>query len=146
MRSPDSSICAMSASFSSADPSHQWMRPGWVRRATSSTHASNALFVVAIPTFLWRVSETVHYTRPVNQMADLLGAGGPLAQSLDGFNPRRDQQKMAAAVADALENRRALVVEAGTGTGKTFAYLVPALQSGLKVLVSTGTKNLQDQL
>ncbi len=88
----------------------------------------------------------MHYTRPVNQIADLLGAGGPLAQSLDGFNPRRDQQTMAAAVADALENRRALVVEAGTGTGKTFAYLVPALQSGLKVLVSTGTKNLQDQL
>ena len=88
----------------------------------------------------------MHYTRPVNHVADLLGAGGPLARALDGFNPRRDQQKMAAAVADALEQRSALVVEAGTGTGKTFAYLVPALQSGLKVLVSTGTKNLQDQL
>ena len=88
----------------------------------------------------------MHYTRPVNQIADLLGAGGPLARALDGFNPRRDQQVMAAAVADALDSRSALVVEAGTGTGKTFAYLVPALQSGLKVLISTGTKNLQDQL
>ncbi len=77
---------------------------------------------------------------------DLLSAGGPLARSVDGFQPRREQQRMAAAVAGALADGKTLVVEAGTGTGKTFAYLVPALQSGLRVLVSTGTKNLQDQL
>src|SRR5687767_15660919 len=53
---------------------------------------------------------------------------------------------MARAVADAIENRTVLVVEAGTGTGKTFAYLAPALRSGGKVIVSTGTKTLQDQL
>ncbi|MCA1798839.1 MAG: ATP-dependent DNA helicase [Xanthomonadaceae bacterium] len=82
----------------------------------------------------------------MSEVAELLGAGGPLARVLDGFSPRRDQQRMAEAVSDALAERRVLVVEAGTGTGKTFAYLVPALTSGLKVLVSTGTKNLQDQL
>ena len=92
------------------------------------------------------MDETVHYTRPVNDIADLLGAGGPFARILEGFRPRRDQQRMAAAVEHALSAQRTLVVEAGTGTGKTFAYLVPALLSGGKVLLSTGTKTLQDQL
>jgi len=77
---------------------------------------------------------------------DILGPGGPLARHLPGFVPRRAQRRMAAAVATALEARRPLLVEAGTGTGKTFAYLVPALLAGLRVLVSTGTRTLQDQL
>ncbi len=77
---------------------------------------------------------------------DLLGPSGPLAERLPGFAPRRAQQEMAAAVECALEERATLVAEAGTGTGKTYAYLVPALLSGRKVIVSTGTKNLQDQL
>lgn len=76
----------------------------------------------------------------------LLGAEGPLAAVVPGFNPRSEQLTMALAVAEALEERSPLVVEAGTGTGKTFAYLVPALRSGRRVLVSTGTRNLQDQL
>ncbi|MFA9462570.1 ATP-dependent DNA helicase [Thiohalorhabdus sp. Cl-TMA] len=75
-----------------------------------------------------------------------LGPEGPLAEALDNFQPRPEQQEMAAAVEDALANQGTLVAEAGTGTGKTFAYLVPVLQSGRKVLVSTGTRNLQDQL
>ena len=53
---------------------------------------------------------------------------------------------MAIAVKKAMENRRHLIAEAGTGTGKTFAYLIPAILSGQKVIISTGTKNLQDQL
>lgn len=77
---------------------------------------------------------------------DLLGANGPIAQSLDGFAPREAQQQMAAAVTAALQNVETLIVEAGTGTGKTFGYLVPALLSGQKIILSTGTKYLQDQL
>ena len=76
----------------------------------------------------------------------VFGPRGPLARSLAGFTPRRSQLAMAGRVALALENRAPLVVEAGTGTGKTFAYLVPALLSGKRVLISTGTRTLQDQL
>lgn len=78
--------------------------------------------------------------------AAILGPEGPLARHVSGFAPRAPQQEMADAVARALDDDSALVVEAGTGTGKTFAYLVPALLSGKKVIISTGTKNLQDQL
>ena len=76
----------------------------------------------------------------------LLDASGPLAARVQGFAPRAEQQSMAEAVATALEDRATLVVEAGTGTGKTFAYLVPALLSGRRVIISTGTRHLQDQL
>ncbi len=76
----------------------------------------------------------------------LLGADGPFAREVPGFVPRAVQQAMAAAVAEAIDERHALVAEAGTGTGKTFAYLVPALVSGRRIIVSTGTKALQDQL
>ena len=79
-------------------------------------------------------------------VANLLGRSGPLAQHIEGFAPRAQQQQLAAAVAATLERGGVLVAEAGTGTGKTFAYLVPALLSGLKVVISTGTRNLQDQL
>jgi len=78
--------------------------------------------------------------------AALLGADGPFTHLLDGFAPRHQQQEMAVAVADAIEAGNTLVTEAGTGTGKTFAYLLPALLSGKKVVVSTGTRHLQDQL
>jgi ATP-dependent DNA helicase DinG len=71
---------------------------------------------------------------------------GPLARTVDGFVARASQQQMALAVHDAIAAGGTLIAEAGTGTGKTFAYLVPALVAGGKVLVSTGTKPLQDQL
>lgn len=71
---------------------------------------------------------------------------GPLAQAVPGFAVRPQQLEMARAIAEAMDQRQVLVAEAGTGTGKTFAYLVPALASGGKVIVSTGTKTLQDQL
>jgi ATP-dependent DNA helicase DinG len=76
----------------------------------------------------------------------LLGNAGPLASRLPGFIPRQAQQEMADAVSAALSDGGILVAEAGTGTGKTFAYLTPALISGLRVVVSTGTRALQDQL
>ena len=69
-----------------------------------------------------------------------------LARAHPGFRFRPQQLAMADAVARAIANRSALLAEAGTGTGKTFAYLVPALLFGGKVIVSTGTKTLQDQL
>jgi len=78
--------------------------------------------------------------------AELLGPEGPFAREVPGFAPRAVQQAMAAAVEEAIADRQMLVAEAGTGTGKTFAYLVPALMSGKRVIVSTGTKTLQDQL
>ncbi|HTP95011.1 MAG TPA: ATP-dependent DNA helicase [Burkholderiales bacterium] len=71
---------------------------------------------------------------------------GPLASAVDGFRARAHQVEMARAIAQALAEHSVLIAEAGTGTGKTFAYLVPALMSGGKVIVSTGTKTLQDQL
>jgi ATP-dependent DNA helicase DinG len=77
---------------------------------------------------------------------DILGHNGLLAQQVANFAPRRVQQELAEAVAHTLEQKAVLVAEAGTGTGKTFAYLVPAMLSGQKVIISTGTKNLQDQL
>lgn len=78
--------------------------------------------------------------------AELFGADGPLAAAIPGFATRDEQIAMASEVARALRSRGRLIVEAGTGTGKTFAYLVPALLSGRRVIVSTGTRNLQDQL
>ncbi len=77
---------------------------------------------------------------------DLLGAGGPFADALPGFAPRESQIRMAQAVEQALAQKNSLVIEAGTGIGKTLAYLVPAILSGERVIISTGTKNLQDQL
>lgn len=82
----------------------------------------------------------------MTDFVDLLGADGPFADKLAGFASRPQQQKLAHQIGQALENAETLVAEAGTGTGKTFAYLVPALLSGKRVLISTGTKTLQDQL
>ena len=76
----------------------------------------------------------------------MFASDGPLAQSLPGYEPRAGQTDMAAAVAQTLESGGILLVEAGTGTGKTLAYLVPAILSHQRVLVSTGTKNLQEQI
>lgn len=86
----------------------------------------------------------------MSQIDAIFSETGLLAQRIPGFRHRKQQAEMAQAVADALacapENTESLVVEAGTGTGKTFAYLAPAILSGHKVIISTGTKNLQDQL
>ncbi|HJS37721.1 MAG TPA: ATP-dependent DNA helicase, partial [Burkholderiales bacterium] len=76
----------------------------------------------------------------------LFAADGPLAAQIPGYRPRPQQLELARAILAAIEGDAPLVAEAGTGTGKTLAYLVPALLSGGKVIVSTGTKTLQDQL
>jgi ATP-dependent DNA helicase DinG len=82
----------------------------------------------------------------MQDLEDIFGDDGPLARALPGFRARESQLRMAQQVALALEQRRWLVAEAGTGTGKTFAYLIPALLSGRRTIVSTGTRTLQDQL
>ena len=71
---------------------------------------------------------------------------GPLARTVHDYEPREGQRAMAAAVADVIEHGGTLIAEAGTGTGKTLAYLIPAILRGQRVLVSTGTKNLQEQI
>jgi len=75
-----------------------------------------------------------------------LAQGGPLDVGLEGYSPRAAQAQLAQAIAEAMDSRSTLVAEAGTGTGKTYAYLVPALLSGQRVIISTGTRALQDQL
>ncbi len=82
----------------------------------------------------------------MTELADLFAAGGALSAKIPGYKSRPEQLEMAEAIADAIQQRRHFVAEAGTGTGKTFAYLIPAILSGRKIIVSTGTKNLQDQL
>lgn len=79
-------------------------------------------------------------------MVNDFAADGALALAITGFKPREPQRLMADAVSKAIDDKRELVVEAGTGTGKTYAYLAPALRSGKKVIISTGSKALQDQL
>jgi ATP-dependent DNA helicase DinG len=80
------------------------------------------------------------------KLSQIFTINGPLAKSVQGYSERAEQVKMALAIQEAIEKNKQLIAEAGTGTGKTFAYLVPALLSGGKVIISTGTKTLQDQL
>ncbi len=80
------------------------------------------------------------------KLASLFSPDGALAAHIENFRARPQQVEMAQAIAEAIEGNSLLIAEAGTGTGKTFAYLVPALLAGGKVIISTGTKNLQDQL
>ncbi len=79
-------------------------------------------------------------------LQDIFGADGPLHAALSDFTVREPQRRMAERIAWAIAQREVLAIEAGTGTGKTFAYLVPALLCGARVLISTGTRTLQDQL
>jgi ATP-dependent DNA helicase DinG len=78
--------------------------------------------------------------------SEILGPSGPFVSCLDRFQPRSAQQAMADRIAETIAQRGQLLCEAGTGTGKTFAYLVPALLAGGRCLISTATKTLQDQL
>jgi ATP-dependent DNA helicase DinG len=82
----------------------------------------------------------------LSSLKEIFSPGGPLAQSISGYRVREQQVDMAERIAAAINSCSVFIAEAGTGTGKTFAYLVPALKSGGKVIVSTGTKTLQDQL
>ncbi len=82
----------------------------------------------------------------MSELEFFFSAQGGLAQIIPGYKARQSQIDMALSVAQAIAAKQNLIAEAGTGTGKTFAYLAPAILSGKKVIVSTGTKNLQDQL
>ena len=77
---------------------------------------------------------------------DFFSLQGPLTDCLDDYQLRVEQIEMAKSVSQAIAQKDSLIVEAGTGVGKTFAYLYPALSKGGKVIISTATKNLQDQL
>src|SRR3982751_2554203 len=83
---------------------------------------------------------------PSKSVRSAFAGGGPLEAAIPGYRERDQQVDMAEAIAQAIDSTGVLVAEAGTGTGKTFAYLVPALLAGGKVIISTGTKTLQDQL
>ena len=80
------------------------------------------------------------------QASDYLAENGPFWDSIDGYQVRSEQQALCSAIEVMLENKTVLTAEAGTGIGKTFAYLIPAVLSGKKIIVSTGTRHLQDQL
>jgi ATP-dependent DNA helicase DinG len=80
------------------------------------------------------------------QITSLFATDGALSERIEGFRARPQQVELAQAIAEAINSNGQLIAEAGTGTGKTFAYLVPSLLAGGKVVISTGTKNLQDQL
>src|SRR5712672_4250697 len=86
-------------------------------------------------------------TRPAGfSLYQFFAPGGVLSKTHPAYEFRRGQLQMAQAVEEALEEKRHLIVEAGTGTGKTLAYLMPVIRSGKRVIISTGTKNLQEQL
>ena len=100
----------------------------------------------ATPTTRFDTVPDVGATELLKATTLALSEQGPIARQLPGFRSREGQQGLAASIGQALASRTALVAEAGTGTGKTFAYLVPLLLSGRRALVSTGTRHLQDQL
>ena len=89
--------------------------------------------------------QSVFDAGPVS-VADVLGNHGPFADSKPGFRERTEQQALATSIDQCIEEQNILVAEAGTGVGKTYAYLVPALTCGKRVIISTGTRHLQDQL
>ena len=94
-----------------------------------------------------RAAEPEHPAETLSaRVRSIFAPDGPLRRAVVGFESRLAQRQMADAVADTIESNGVLLVEAGTGTGKTLAYLIPALVSGRRVLVSTGTKNLQEQI
>jgi ATP-dependent DNA helicase DinG len=82
----------------------------------------------------------------MKRASDYLGQSGPFCEQISGYQVRDNQLALCDAIDDAIESGATLVAEAGTGIGKTFAYLVPALLSGKKIIISTGTRHLQDQL
>ena len=82
----------------------------------------------------------------VKDAGHALGPDGPLSENIQGFEARDSQIEMAKAIEECISNKSTLIAESGTGTGKTFAYLIPAILSEKTTIVSTGTKHLQEQL
>ena len=100
----------------------------------------SAIDLIFFTNYIYAMSPTSH------SIEDILGEKGRLADTLPEFEFRPSQVRMARLIRDALENRGHSIIEAGTGTGKTMGYLVPIIMSGKKCVVSTGTKNLQEQI
>ncbi len=117
------------------------MRPKANSRSSDNFHQRSTTALLAG----WR-GTAVRLRRLSRPMHDAFGPGGALAATLPGFEPRPEQAALAAAVERALATGEHLVAEAGTGTGKSLAYLIPALESGQRVVVATATKALQEQL
>ncbi|KGQ06018.1 putative ATP-dependent helicase yoaA [Beauveria bassiana D1-5] len=115
------------------------IRPAGFRFNTRNTHGNSL-------TTNDMCGTDCHNPQPGGNVTDDFAADGQLAKVIPGFKPREAQREMAEAVTRAIKAGGELVVEAGTGTGKTYAYLAPALRSGKKVIISTGSKALQDQL
>src|SRR3974390_2135851 len=126
--------------------------PSAVRRvSTDSACGSSGIVIIeiSVPTPPHPASPTADRATPSGKDASLyqfFAPGGILSRTHPAYEFRRGQLQMAQAVEQALGERRHLIVEAGTGTGKTLAYLVPVIRSGKRVIISTGTKNLQEQL
>jgi ATP-dependent DNA helicase DinG len=124
---------------------------GWVKMRQSASETLE-LFIIETPVALG--SQPVSPVTPSNSAASgkdaslyqFFAPGGVLSRTHPAYEFRRGQLQMAQAVEQALEEKRHLIVEAGTGTGKTLAYLLPVIRSGKRVIISTGTKNLQEQL
>src|SRR6202163_4150836 len=114
-------------------------------KAGMSYDAHPAIIETRVPSSSHPVSHPV--TRPAGfSLYQFFAPGGVLSKTHPAYEFRRGQLQMAQAVEEALEEKRHLIVEAGTGTGKTLAYLLPVIRSGKRVIISTGTKNLQEQL
>ena len=132
-------VAAPASPVRAAAPPYSAREPAGRRRLTS--HSSES------PTELSSEASLSSQASELEQwVAAAFDIGGPLSRADTGYAPRPQQLEMSAAVAQAIALRETLVVEAGTGVGKTFAYLVPALLSGGRALISTATKSLQDQL
>jgi ATP-dependent DNA helicase DinG len=127
-------IMGMVAQGAAAPLSEYYTPVGWARQGGPARLAASRVLV--FPAEMASVPD----------IAAIFEADGPLARRLRGYRQRPQQVEMALRIAQAIASHSVLVAEAGTGTGKTFAYLVPALLSGAKVIISTGTKTLQDQL
>jgi ATP-dependent DNA helicase DinG len=113
--------------------------------AGMSYDARPAIIETPVPSSSHPVSHLV--TGPTGfSLYQFFAPGGLLSKTHPAYEFRRGQLQMAQAVEEALEEKRHLIVEAGTGTGKTLAYLLPVIRSGKRVIISTGTKNLQEQL
>jgi len=114
------------------------------RKHLSQSHASHTMFF-RIDGRL-RQNYSCAMSRGVPTIEEILGPDGLLARKLPEFEFRSAQLRMALLLERALNERRPAIVEAGTGTGKTFGYLIPLILSGKKAVISTGTKNLQEQI
>lgn len=117
-----------------------------MRKCALSSHLAMLLFAITAGLHVFLFSLGEDSMSLAHLAAQAFAAGGVLSRLTQDFKPRSGQTEMASAVAQAIEDGGLLVVEAGTGVGKTFSYLVPALLSGKKIIVSTATKALQDQL